>query len=470
MPNSLHLADWTVIKSEIVDDALHVSASYDVQPDSCPACGVVGQLYRHAKQRQPFRDAPAFGRQVVIFVNRQRWRCRECGTTFSQPLPDMDERRKMTIRCREYIAAQQLLKPNTHVAEDVGVDEKIVRQIGAENADRLMAEHEAGLSAPVRLGIDELKLGGQMRAIFVNLETSWPFELLPNHWQKPVTNFLYSLRGREKVKVVTMDMWKPYRRAVWAAMPQATIAVDKWHVQRLANDAMERARRVYQGDLTAAERKALKKGRSIFLRRPYTLSPKQLLDLDGWLKNTPELAGAYETKEAFMDVWKARTAVNAKERLDAWRASIPPHLARLFRPVVVACKNWEEEIMNYFHIGSGRRTNAPTEARNRVVKMTNRIGAGYNFENIRARALFGKRPGRVKQEREAARQLALRTCASCKALFEPLPDVTHIKATPKRKRFQKPVPDPLVLCARCEELFNMDDSPTHGSRSTAKSE
>jgi transposase len=153
-----------------------------------------------------------------------------------------------------------------------------------------------------------------MRAVFVDIETSWPIELLPTRWEKPVLNFLMNLPGRDETEIVTMDMWKPYRKAVRYAMPQAVIIVDKWHVQRLANDAMEMARRVYQGGVGISKetRKALKKGRSIFLKRPYTLSPKQLLDLDGWLKNTPELAGAYEIKEAFMEIWKARTAEDAK--------------------------------------------------------------------------------------------------------------------------------------------------------------
>ncbi|MFN3387477.1 MAG: ISL3 family transposase [Allosphingosinicella sp.] len=460
MPNQLYLPDWTVKNTTIDEDgAYRIPASYDVEPEACLKCGVVGQLYRHGAKTIAYRDAPVHGRQTVIEVRRGRYRCRECGGTFMQPLPDMDDERRMTIRCREYIERQALLKPNTHVSEDVGVDEKIVRQIFAANADALLAAHDEVMRAPVRMGIDELKLAGQMRAIFVDLETSWPFELLPNHWKAPVTNFLYGLRDRERTEIVTMDMWKPYKEAVQAAMPQATIIVDKWHVQRMANDSMERARRVYQKAVSAEERKLLKKGKSIFLRRPFQLSPKELLDLDGWLKNTPELKGAYEIKEAFMDIWKARTAANAKERLDAWRASIPQHLRRLFRPVLISTRNWEPEIMNYFSHGpGGRRTNAATEARNRVVKMTNRLGAGYNFENIRTRALFGKRPGRVRKERLAAEQarrdLELRTCWSCKAVYEgKLLEAPHIRP---RKRSKTPVNTGITLCPQCERFHTAD--------------
>ena len=57
-----------------------------------------------------------------------------------QPLPDMDDDRRMTVRCREYIEKQCLLKPNTHVAEDVGINEKVVRQIGQADADRRFEE------------------------------------------------------------------------------------------------------------------------------------------------------------------------------------------------------------------------------------------------------------------------------------------------------------------------------------------
>ncbi len=39
-----------------------------------------------------------------------------------------------------------------------------------------------------------------------------------------------------------MAMWKPYRRAVQAVLPQARIVVDKFHVVRVANEALEKVR------------------------------------------------------------------------------------------------------------------------------------------------------------------------------------------------------------------------------------
>lgn len=336
-----------------------------------------------------------------------------------QALPDMDEERRMTVRCRDYIAQQSLIRPNTHVADDVGINEKVVRQISKERNVVLNAEHDATVEAPEVLGIDELMLGDAVRAIFVDGKTSWPIEILSTRWQGPVSHFLYNLRGRENVRIVTIDMWKPYKLAVQATLPNATIIVDKWHVMRMANDAMETARRRYQGLLTAGDRKAMKAGRMAFLKRPYQLSPREQMDLDGWLKNTPGLQGAYDAKEAFMEIWRNRTRENAKAALDTWRAGLTPNLVPLFRPVLTSAKNWEPEILNYFD--HGRHTNAPTEARNRVIKMINRLGAGYSFDAIRARALFGKRRGRAAKvhQDETVKSVRLEECWSCKALFEP---------------------------------------------------
>lgn len=461
MANLLYLPNWTVTNVEVDGDgAYQIDATYDVVPRACLVCGVLDPPpYKHGASKVRFVDAPVHGRQTFINVRRPRYRCRDaaCLSTFVQPLPDMDDDRRMTHRCREYIERQCLLKPNTHVSEDVGVNEKVVRLIGSAQAERLFEQHERGMRAPRIMGIDELFLADEMRAIFVDIETSWPFEILPNRWQGPVTNFLMNLRDRDKVEVVTMDMWRPYKSAVHYAMPEAVVIVDKWHVMRMANDVMDVARRRYQGLLNAKDRKALKSRKAMFLKRPFQLSPKEQLDLDGWLKNTPELRGAYETKEAFMEIWQHRKIGKAKAALDLWRDTIPQHLRGLFRPIVTASTNWEPEILNYFD--NGRWTNAPTEARNRVIKMTNRLGAGYNFDNIRARALFGKRPARVKAEREAAAaaRAKLVKCPECLGLFE-----AAIMQWIDREKSHRVCP----LCNR----FHTRTWFNHGSASTPKSE
>ena len=54
-----------------------------------------------------------------------------------------------------------------------------------------------------------------------------------------------------------MDMWVPYRDAVQAVMPQAEIIIDKFHVLKLANEAMEKARKSIRAELDTKQRRGL---------------------------------------------------------------------------------------------------------------------------------------------------------------------------------------------------------------------
>ena len=59
-----------------------------------------------------------------------------------------------------------------------------------------------------------------------------------------------------------------------------------------------------------------------------------------------------------------------------------------FDPLIWTVRNWRTEIFAYFRAPF---TNAYTEAANGLVKIANRMGRGYNFAAIRARALLAPR-------------------------------------------------------------------------------
>ena len=66
-----------------------------------------------------------------------------------------------------------------------------------------------------------------------------------------------SMTERHQVEIVSMDMWKPYRRAVQAVLPQARTVVDKFHVVRMANEALEKVRKGLRKKLTSNQRRTL---------------------------------------------------------------------------------------------------------------------------------------------------------------------------------------------------------------------
>lgn len=69
------------------------------------------------------------GKRVGVYVDTRRYQCQSCNKTFYEPLPDVDEKRKMTKRLVEWIGKQAITRTFTSIADEVGIVEGTVRSI-----------------------------------------------------------------------------------------------------------------------------------------------------------------------------------------------------------------------------------------------------------------------------------------------------------------------------------------------------
>ena len=210
-----------------------------------------------------------------------------------------------------------------------------------------------------------------------------------------------SMTERHQVEIVSMDMWKPYRRAVQAVLPQARIVVDKFHVVRMANEALEKVRKGLRKDLKPNQRRTLKGDRKILLKRAHDVSDRERLIMETWTGAFPQLLAAYEHKERFFHIWDATTRRDAEKALTAWIDDIPQGQKEVWKDLVSAISGWHEEMLTYFETDIPI-TNAFTESINRLAKDKNRDGRGYSFEVMRARMLYTtKHKKKVPQTKES---------------------------------------------------------------------
>lgn len=353
--------------------------------------GSPGRADGHDAKDQAFRDLPSLGKASSIVVKRKRYRCRNCGATFLLPLKEMDERRQMTARLVDGIKRESIKRTFASIAAEAGVDEKTVRNLFHEYTDELAKQYNP--LKPKWLGLDEIHLIRKPRAIITNLETRTVVEMLKDR-EKATLEAYFATWGWPdlwSVKVVAMDMWRPYRDLASKAFPQATLVVDKFHVLRLTNFCMDQIRKEVKGELPQADRRSLRKDRFILLRRTKELSMKEVLFKDMWLASLPDLAEAYRLKEAFYDIYDASSRALAERLYENWKESIPPgRVKTAFTPLLMACKNWHAEIFNYF---DHRQTNATTEALNSLVRHAHRAGRGTASRPSAPRCCTGKESG-----------------------------------------------------------------------------
>lgn len=425
--NILNLPNWEVLNVKENQGDYLITARYTPEPASCPMCKrEMARLDRFGTRQRCFMDLPIHTKQVGILVRYQRYRCKECGRTFVQELPDMHDKRKMTRRLLEYIEQETLHRTFVSIADDVGIAEGSVRFIFRKYADRLEETFKANVT-PRWMGIGEIKVIERLRCVIANIEKNTIVDLLEDSTRKRVTRYLTSLPDRRQVELAAMDMWEPYRKAVRDALPGAMIVVDKLFVVRAANAALETVRKSVRKGLAPGQHRYLVHDRFILSRRKRELDPYELLTLDGWLDRFPELAAAYKLKEDFFDIWDtAGSSLEARERYREWKAEIPGAVAWAFEDLTTTIQNWRAEIFAYF---DHRVTGDYTEALGMINELSHRIGRGYSFEAIRARLLFS---GGLRVEQSAADKLALNSGVMISTILQRLGVESAATTTPIR--------------------------------------
>ncbi|WP_127483581.1 ISL3 family transposase [Paenibacillus ehimensis] len=352
-------------------------------PLACPHCGCKANLYKHGNREHVCMDLPIHGKRVGLLIKRQRYRCRECSQTFWERLDHtIDAKRNCTKRLLSYVEKQSLNRTFVSISEDVGLNERTIRNIFRDYINHL--EETFRFVTPNWLGIDEIHII-KPRCVLTNIEERTLLDILPNRNKETVVGYLSRLPNKGKIQYFTMNMWKPYKDAVKAVLPKATIIVDKFHVVRMANQALETIRKQLREGLSPTERRGLMHDRFILLKRHKELTEMDKITLDLWTKNHPTLGIAYNLKESFFDIWDCDSRQKAFIKYNDWKAQIPKELQSAFEPLTKAMMNWDEEIFAYF---DHRMTNAYTESLNSLIRVINRLGRGYSFKALRAKILF----------------------------------------------------------------------------------
>lgn len=425
MTDILQLPGWEVTGTRLDGTEYVIEATYKPIALACQKCGVVGNLYRHGTKTVSYRDSPIRGCPVLLEGTLQRYRCKECGETFLPSPEGVEADRRMTTRCVQYIQEQAVRDTFTRIAEHVGCVEGTVRNIAAERFERFNNGFKPYL--PTWIGMDETKLDKRQRCIITDVGDNLPVDMLKDRDRGTVVNWLCQFKQKDAVKGLAIDMWRPYLNAARIVFPGLPVVIDKFHVVRMANKALEDARIRVQNTRDRAVRVSWKRSRTLLVKRYKNLNDEQRFNLEMWLDNEPEVAEAYWLKERFYDFYDAPNKAEAARLLDAWRSSVPASQRKgkkSFLPLLTSTRNWRDEILEYF---THPISNGYTEALNGITKVINRMGRGYSFDVIRAKVLSRNKRLRHDYVPPPPPASTMR-CESCGGVFE-VDGLNHGSAT-----------------------------------------
>ena len=164
------------------------------------------------------------------------------------------------------------------------------------------------------------------------------------------------------------------------------IVIDKFHIIKELNRALEEIRRTLRKDMEKESRVSLKNMRFLFLTGGENLTPRQSKQLDILLEAYPQFKTPYYLKEAFRNIYQFAELREEAEQLYAdWVQANEDEDCHAFDDFISTVGNWYTEIFNYF---DNRYTNAQTESLNIVIREGDRAGGDYTFQVLRAKILY----------------------------------------------------------------------------------
>jgi len=369
-------------------DPVEVIAGLKVNPKrlSCPHCGE-SRVRSKGRYRRRAKHLPMFGRASYLTVLLQRYRCLACRKSFTPETPGLRPGRRSTEPLR-----QQLAKlhhegiPQSSVARMNGLSDASIERFYAEYNERKAAERLTR-QCPIVLGIDEHTLHKKQRfaTTFCDLRNHKVFDVVKGKSEKELLPFLASLKGRERVKVVCIDLSSSYRRIIRKWFPNAKIVSDRFHVIRL----------IQHHFLTLFRElvPALADERGIFrlLRtKPKNLRPEQALKLKTLFHFHPVLKPAYDQMQKVRRLFsqKTRTKAQCRPLAHLFTRLLRQLQESKFQPMLTLAqtlRSWAEPLARMWRFS---KNNGITEGFHRKMKLIQRRAYGFrNFDNYRLRVV-----------------------------------------------------------------------------------
>ena len=223
----LGLQEVMIKKVEEIDGKLFIYIEKERKMHTCPCCGEQTD-HVHDYRLQPIKDAPCFGRPVMLMLNKRRYRCVHCGKRFYEEISFLPRYYRMSRRLIAYVLDKLRDERSfTSVAKDFNLSVSTVIRVFD-----YLSYPKATLSSA--LSIDEFKGNTgreKYQCILTDPVKHVVLDILPKRYDYYLTNYFKSYPGeeREKVRYFVSDMWRPYASAASAWFPNAMQIIDKYH-------------------------------------------------------------------------------------------------------------------------------------------------------------------------------------------------------------------------------------------------
>jgi len=379
----LGLPGYQISRIEWSRGRVKITAVY-TGPICCPSCGK-SHLRSKGRYLRQVRHEDIGMRPCMLVLEAHKWLCQDCGRHFRQRFTGIQPCQRSSEAFQHSIYLQHLDGINrSRLGRREGIGAATVERYFERGLQRQFAEWHPQ-ECPKILGIDEhffTRKKGYATTL-CDLRNHKIYDVVLGRSELSLEAYMTSLKGKDQVQIVAMDLSATYRALVRKYFPQAQILADRFHVIRLVNHHFLNCWR--ELDPVGSRNRGLLK---LMRHHQHTLSPEQVLKLEVYLAQWPAFKAIYQFKQNLAELLCKRSRSRKQchklvHRLFAAIAELKtcpmPQLVQLGQTLF----SWKEEIALMWRF---TRNNAITEGFHNKMELINRQAYGFrNFENYRMR-------------------------------------------------------------------------------------
>jgi transposase len=347
----------------------------------CPKCGRRCEIVRHLSECRSWDDIVVCGRRCIFIYAPKEIYCPTHGRIQEQ-IPWAAPYARITYRLEHLVLKLSQLMTQRAVCELLHMPKSTLSDLLHRSIQRMREGH--CIADIKKLGVDEISYckGHKYATIIYNLDNASVVWVGPGKGREAIDEFFekgLTAQQREKIKFASCDMSKAYIGAIEHWCPNAILVLDRFHIVKALNSAVDEVRKQQWREARDNNRKVLKGLRWLLFFHSRNRTKADTRKLNELKKLNRRIWRAWILKDEFEAFWEYVYQGSAESFLKGWIQSAKRSRLKPMKDFAKMLDRHSHRILPF--IGS-RVTNAMSEGINRVIKIVKNRASG--FANLEA--------------------------------------------------------------------------------------
>lgn len=390
---------------DITYKTFHACLTYT--PSYCPNCGCIYEsnpdtIIKYGfKKNCKIKINKISNYHALLILDKQRFLCKNCNHTFIAETNVVDYHKQISNNTRLSIITDLMNKGSEKdIANRNGVSPSSTNRIMDEISKDTIVKNNGKL--PTVLGIDEFKATNdtisKMAFIIVDQNNKTIFDINNSRMSLDIEKYFknYSRKERNKVKFITMDLYKPYYKLMHSLFRNAILIPDRFHIVLQVRNALDKTRiklctknNKNYNKLKKYWKLILKDKRKIDkVNKKYQKCFKKEMteeEIITYLLNTnKELEETYKTYQSIIYSLDTRNKSIFLSIIKGKNKYISKYMKKAIKTFI----NMKDYILNAFDY---KYSNGIVEGTNNLIKQIKHTACGYRkFSHLKARVMLIK--------------------------------------------------------------------------------